>query len=245
MLDTETYLKRVRADGERIAEVSAGNLELPVPTCPGNTVASLLLHTTGVFAFWTGALEQNRRPDFDMARLEGAGIDTHQRELERFLAAISVRDPDEPIWTFGSEQTVRFWCRRSAHEMSVHRWDFENAVGEPQPIDPALAADGIDELLIEFGTKRDDGSGWISGSEMFGGDGETFCLQASDGGGDRLVTARPDRFDVVTGSSPADVTARGTASDLLLFCWGRVPPDALEVVGDASLLERWQERVRI
>lgn len=245
MLDTETYLKQVRADGERIAEVSVGNLELPVPTCPGNTVASLLLHTTGVFAFWTGALEQNRRPDFDMARLEGAGVDTHLRELERFLTAISARDPDETTWTFGSQQSVRFWCRRSAHEMSIHRWDFENAVGDPEPIDPDLAADGIDEILVEFGTKRDDASGWVSGSEMFDGDGETFCLQATDGTDSRLVTARPDHFDIVVGSGSADVTARGTASDLLLFCWGRVPPHELEVDGDASLLERWQERVRI
>lgn len=43
----------------------------------------------------------------------------------------------------------------------------------------------------------------------------------------------------------ADVVARGTASDLDLFVWGRVPPSALEVTGDASLLERWQERVKI
>jgi hypothetical protein len=27
--------------------------------------------------------------------------------------------------------------------------------------------------------------------------------------------------------------------------WGRVPPGALDVSGDATLLERWQEKVKI
>ena len=38
-----------------------------------------------------------------------------------------------------------------------------------------------------------------------------------------------------------DVAARGTASDLLLFLWGRVPATALEVFGDAELLDRFQD----
>ena len=35
-----------------------------------------------------------------------------------------------------------------------------------------------------------------------------------------------------------DVAARGSASDLLLFLWGRVPADALEVFGDAACSAR-------
>jgi hypothetical protein len=41
-----------------------------------------------------------------------------------------------------------------------------------------------------------------------------------------------------------DVAARGTASSLLLFLYGRVPADDLEVFGDAALLARWRELVQ-
>ena len=40
-----------------------------------------------------------------------------------------------------------------------------------------------------------------------------------------------------------DVAARGTASDLLLFLWGRVPADTLEVFGDADLLARFRQAI--
>jgi len=36
---------------------------------------------------------------------------------------------------------------------------------------------------------------------------------------------------------------RGTASDLLLFLWGRIPASQLEVFGDAALLNRYVELV--
>jgi hypothetical protein len=41
------------------------------------------------------------------------------------------------------------------------------------------------------------------------------------------------------------VAARGTASDLLLFVWRRVPASALEVFGDAELLERFREGMKV
>jgi len=41
-----------------------------------------------------------------------------------------------------------------------------------------------------------------------------------------------------------DVALRAPASDLLLFLYGRVGPDAGDVFGDGSLLERWQQLVK-
>ena len=42
-----------------------------------------------------------------------------------------------------------------------------------------------------------------------------------------------------------DVAARGSASDLLLFIWGRIPPSRLEVFGDAAALERFRGAIRV
>lgn len=246
MISAETYLDHVKAAGERIARVAEGHLDEPVPTCPGNTVGSLLLHTAGVCMFWADALEQNREPVSDWTTFPTEPVQAHRRMHGRVVAELEGRDPDQPTWTWAGEGRVRFAYRRVAQELTVHRWDFENAVGEPQPIEPALAADGIDELLVEFGTKStDQDTAWKTASELFDGGGERICLEATDIPAAWTITARPGRFDITHEPSDADVSARGTASDLLLFLWGRVPPRVFEVSGDASLLDRWQERVKI
>jgi predicted lipid carrier protein YhbT len=58
------------------------------------------------------------------------------------------------------------------------------------------------------------------------------------------VRRAPDGLVVTQEHGKGDVAARGGASDLLLFLWGRAGLDALEVFGDKALLEDWQERAR-
>jgi uncharacterized protein (TIGR03083 family) len=243
MIDAETYLEHARKEGERIAEVAAGHLDQPVPSCPGNTVGSLLLHTASTCMFWTEAMIQNQMPIFDWTTFPIDTLEAHTFMHKRFLDEIDKRDPDKPTWTWAGEGPTRFWYRRAAQELAVHRWDFENAVGEASPIDPELAFDGIDELLFVFGPKTGEPD-YPGASERFDGSGERLRLEPTDHPESLTITAHPDHFETDE-SEEAQVTARGTASDLLLFLWGRVPRSALEVSGDAALLERWQERVKI
>ena len=67
------------------------------------------------------------------------------------------------------------------------------------------------------------------------GDG-TVHLHCTDVDGEWLVARRDGEVTVTAEHAKGDVAARGSASDLLLFLWGRVPADALEVFGDADLL---------
>jgi hypothetical protein len=138
------------------------------------------------------------------------------------------------VWTFGPDATVRFWFRRQAHEVTVHRVDAERAAGRAgAPIDAALAADGVDEWL---------GFASTFGKEALRGEGETVHLHctdtADDALGEWLLTLRPDGPGIERVHAKGDVAARGTASDLDLFVAGRVGVDALEVFGDAALLDR-------
>jgi predicted lipid carrier protein YhbT len=41
-----------------------------------------------------------------------------------------------------------------------------------------------------------------------------------------------------------DAAVRGPASDLLLVVYGRKPTDAVEVLGDASLFDRFREQAK-
>ena len=62
-------------------------------------------------------------------------------------------------------------------------------------------------------------------------------LHCTDVDGEWLVRRSPDGLDIERAHAKGDVAARGTASDLDLYLWGRVPVDALELFGDPALLE--------
>ena len=74
----------------------------------------------------------------------------------------------------------------------------------------------------------------------------TIHLHATDIDGEWLVTLGPGGISHEHGHAKGDVALRGTASDLLLWCWNRVPvDDRFEVFGDATLLEAWRTAVVI
>ena len=144
--------------------------------------------------------------------------------LAALVDTLRRQGPDKAVWTFGPEPRAAFWYRRMAHETSIHRWDGETAAspGAPRPIDPELAADGIDEVIAIF---------------LVGVAPPTrLRLEATDVDGRWTVAADADGELAVTGS----------ASDLLLFLWGRARSDRLTVTeGDAALLDRWQDAVEL
>jgi predicted lipid carrier protein YhbT len=117
----------------------------------------------------------------------------------------------------------------------MHRFDAQLAAGTTEPIERTLAVDGIDELfeLIPY---------WPLADRVRGA-GETLHFHTTDGDGEWLVELGPDGLTVTREHAKGDVAARGTASNLLLFLYGRIPSDELEVFGDAALLARWRELV--
>jgi hypothetical protein len=56
-----------------------------------------------------------------------------------------------------------------------------------------------------------------------------------------LVRFAPDGPLFTREHARGDVALRGSASDLLLFLWQRIPAERLEVFGDATLIPRYFE----
>jgi hypothetical protein len=75
------------------------------------------------------------------------------------------------------------------------------------------------------------------------GAGESFHLHRTDGEGEWLIRFEGNDVQVSREHARAGVALRGSASDLFLYLWGRIPYSALDVVGDTSLLERYRELV--
>jgi hypothetical protein len=65
------------------------------------------------------------------------------------------------------------------------------------------------------------------------------------GGVEWIVTVGPEGVSVEGAHDKGDFAVGGPASDLFLLLWNRVGADGLQVFGDAGLLDRWREAVRM
>lgn len=238
-LSAADYQHLFRVEAARLTQVDERDLRVDVPHLEGWTVQSVLGHTGWVYRFANMALQSD--PDNPPSRASvpepPPGEEVIEwtadggRELEKTLAEIDLESM-HPTWT--GPQPAEWWLRRMAHEVAMHRWDAESATTTPNPIDARQAVDGIDEVLEIFAPNRMQFA-------TLDGKGETVHLHADDvESGEWVLTYHPDNVEWEHAHTKADVAARGTASDLLLLVWCRLPPSRLELFGDAGLLDRWQ-----
>jgi uncharacterized protein (TIGR03083 family) len=233
------YLQAVRSDGGALAAAAGRGLDPPVPACAGWTVADVVLHTGMVhrhkLEIVRGRLAEPPSPWPPPAPERSELLGWYEQGLGELLTVLDDADPETRVWTFHRpDQTVAFWRRRMAHETAVHRVDAESAHDDPRPVPAALAADGVDELLEVFLAPHSEG-------EPVGGRGESLHLHATDTEGEWRVRLLPAGVEVERGHGKGDAAAAGTASDLLLFLWGRAKADRLETFGDPALLQRTRE----
>ena len=233
------YLQSLRDDGTALAAAARQGLDPPVPACEGWTVADLVLHTGMVhrhkLEIVRGRLAQppDPWPPPSPPRAELLGWYSHG--LEELLTVLEATDPDTRVWTFHRpDQTAGFWRRRMAQETAVHRVDAESAHGGHRPVPAALAADGVSELLEVFLAPHAEG-------EPVGGRGESLHLHATDTEGEWRLRLLPAGVEVGQGHAQGDAGVAGSASDLLLFLWGRAGAAPLERSGDPALLPRVRE----
>lgn len=119
------------------------------------------------------------------------------------------------------------------HETVVHRWDVQVALGgDIDLMDLPVAIDGIDEYLDVFTAAARSVTNAPSGP-AFGfactDDDAAWSIEFPEAG----------RRVATPGLSRPDLVLRGTAQDLLLFVWGRLPTEkagALAGVPDVSVL---------
>jgi uncharacterized protein (TIGR03083 family) len=142
-------------------------------------------------------------------------------------------DPKTRVWTWGQEQDVAFWSRMQSIEAAIHRWDMEGAIGSPQPVDKELAADAVAQFLEVMAPSR---RALKSPPPM---EGERYRFRQTDGTGAWSAALDPGGLRPLGEDEPADVELEGTASDLALFLWHRIPGELLQVSGNAEALERF------
>lgn len=251
-MDYARHFRREVAEFEAAARAAVGKAPL-VSSCPGWTMSDLVAHLgqvhRGVAYLVANRITQPPElPEEIMSQpadrtgwptddgptdapMPVSIVDWFAEGAETLAALFAQREPADPVWTWSAEQTVGFWARMQTIEAAVHRWDAEGAVGEPAPIDAELAADTVVQTFEVMAPAR---RAWSGAPE---GKGERFRFRRTDGDGDWTVLFDGNDVRITTG--PADVEIAGTASDLALFLWQRVPADRLDVTGDATLPDRY------
>ena len=235
----------VRRESEALIAAVRGapSLDAPVPPCPDWTVRHLAHHIGEVHEFFTDqvrAADVHDRHKTPAPPVEQIDADWAEEKARGLVGALDGADPDDPCWNWsGKNLTVRWVMRRMAHETSVHRWDAESSAGgEPTPIELEVAIDGIDELFDMFLPALHAEAAEQDVSLDIGG---SWHLHATDSPhGEWILRSVDGEILVGHGHEKGDVATRGTASDLLLFLWGRVPLEQLEVFGDTSIIDRFK-----
>ncbi len=241
-METAELIKSLVREGQLLAAAAdEAGPDATVPTCPGWQMRDLLRHISMVHR-WATAFVTEGHPGFHPAEpeseLDGDELIEWFREGHGLLVAALTESPaDVQCWTFlPAPSPLAFWARRQAHETAIHRVDAESALGgKPGPAPAAFAADGIAELLIGF----------------HGREGSRLRSEAP-----RALRVRPvDTDDVWTmwistdaprtepsAEVPADCELTGSAEELYLTLWNRLPLSAVTVTGDSELATLWRDR---
>jgi uncharacterized protein (TIGR03083 family) len=224
-MELDEYLPALRTADARFDEaaaeaVMAHGWGAHVPCCPGWRLADLVRHLAEVQHFWawvvrTGATDPGdhpRPPQHPEDELLGYVAAAHA-ELETALADA---DPGQRVWTWAPQQDVAFVLRRQLHEAVVHTVDVEQVLDDVRPIPTRIGLDGLDEWLeVMVPASLPDGPPEGAHPVVF---------HAVDAGAERTL---------FPGSRPFPIAAlTGTAGDLLLTVWRRVPLEVLTVDGD-------------
>jgi uncharacterized protein (TIGR03083 family) len=242
-LDDDRYGEALRELSGGLADLVADDQERPVPTCPGWTFKQLGTHV-GRAQRWaalhvaTGSAEEiptQQVPDGKLPATAAERAAWLRAGPERLAEAVAAA-PERPVFTLWGIRPARFWLRRMTQEAAVHLADAQLAAGQESSGIPAdVAADGIDEWLTE-----------ICALTGLRGTGQTLHVHVTDPGvdGEWLMEAGPEEITVTAAHAKADVAMRGPADRLLLVLTRRLPPSAVDVLGDQALLAQWLEHVR-
>jgi uncharacterized protein (TIGR03083 family) len=241
-MEYAAYIAAIRSNADRLADAAAAaGLTAPVPSCPGWTVDDLTLHVGQVMRVWTGVVAGRSTDAPDFSALNAAAPDGRERfdwvrrGGNELAAALDAASEDTPIWTFAGEGTVRFWARRQAHEVTIHRCDAELAGGGIGSLDTDLAADGVNEYFELLRLHP--------AAPTMRGAGETVHFHCTDRDVEWIAELTPDGVALRPEHADADVVVSAGAETMVLAVWNRVGPDSpdLDVSGDHDLFDRWRE----
>jgi uncharacterized protein (TIGR03083 family) len=246
----QRWIEAVVTEGERFGIVAqqlaagltavSGGLDVGVPWVPEWRARDLVGHLGTVHRWATAILRAGTtEPPASQSRQtpphDDNLLDWYESGLVELVATLRTTPPEAPAWHMSpaAEKVAASWARRQAHELVVHRMDLEVAAGERlTAVEPALAEDGVDELLAVVVPR------WAHTQPLADADA---CVGVTCTDTGRTWSVGVVRGDVTVTEEPAvdaDAHVRGDATALLLHLWGRPADVVVEGDPDAEALLR-------
>ncbi|MEU6508731.1 maleylpyruvate isomerase family mycothiol-dependent enzyme [Streptomyces sp. NPDC046942] len=233
-----------RSTAFRAAIASAPSLDVQVPTCPEWTLFDLAQHLGEGRRAWAATIAAG--PDATAKSAPGGPAAPREREAllswlaastQALLDALREAGPDRGCWTWwGRSQSPRTCgavARHQLHEIAMHTYDAQLALGAPQPLPDEVALDGVEEFLFTVGTTTVAWPHEPAVVDYHATEGRSWRNWLS---GDGVRAARLP----APGTDPdaAAASARGTAHELVLALYGRIPHDSLKLDGNRVLFDQ-------
>lgn len=236
------YCDALGAEITQFADVlAAADFDDQVPGCPDWSVGDLAQHL-GTVHRWAERLVANvaserESPGAMGLVLEPVGSPWIREGGEQLLETLRTSDPAAPMWTWGADQHLGWWSRRQLHETLVHRIDLEAASGITADVAAPIAADAIDEFLVNL-----ECAGAFSPLvREIRGSGEVLNILATDAQKAWSVALTPEGFTIGGPNESGNAELSGPALDLLLVLYRRLALSASSVSasGSRALVDFW------
>ena len=117
----------------------------------------------------------------------------------------------------------------------MHTYDAQVAVGAPQPLPDEVALDGVDEFLTTCVATTAAWPHKPAVVDYHATEGRSWRIWFS---ADGARAARLSTPAAGVGPEVAYVSARGTAHELVMFCYGRIQMDSLRLDGDRRVFDQ-------
>ena len=160
-MDLNAYLAVLASEAAVLASAAdEAGLDAEVLTCPGWTVADLVLHLGEVHRWATAvvASEATKLSDVPTDFLgplpdPAESVEWFRSGATKLCDTLLAADSSVAYPAFLNDPItppLLFWARRQMLETSMHRVDAESATGRCTGFAPDVAIDGIDEFLTGF-----------------------------------------------------------------------------------------------
>ncbi|MEU8159977.1 maleylpyruvate isomerase family mycothiol-dependent enzyme [Micromonospora parva] len=234
-----------RSTAFRAAVAAAPSLDVRVPTCPEWTVFDLVRHLGEGRRRWAAIVAAgpaDAPPDIAAPappRVREALLAWFAASTAQLLSALREAGPDRGCWTWWgdsqSPQTAGAVARHQLQQVAVHTYDAQVAVGAPEPLPDEVALDGVDDFLTTCVATTIAWPHEPAVIDYHAAEGRSWRLWFSADGARTARLSAP-----VTAEDPgvAYVSARGTANELVMFFYGRIQMDLLQLEGDRRVLDQ-------
>jgi len=213
----------IATSSHRIADLlTPDNYDRRVPSCPEWSLLDLTIHLGQVQEFWSHSIREANADapwsgDRTYPRSNEDASTWMRNQTKKLVEAISTSSEESPCWTWWEDpRTAKAVSLHQVQEAEVHRWDAELAIGQPAPLPLEIASDGLTEFLHVHRFS-------IEELKL-----PHIQIEASDVEGVWYINA----------SAKHALTVRATASDLVLFLYGRLSTEALIIEGNPEAIER-------